>query len=108
METRSFTETVPIRIDADGVWRVGNTRVTVDTIVAAYNEGAAAEEIACQYSSVSLADVYSIISFYLHRQSEVEIYLERRNKQAEKVREENEARFNTVGIRQRLLIRSLK
>ncbi len=101
----NFVETVPIKVDENNVWRVGKTRVTVDTIVAAYNEGATAEEIAMQYSSVSLADVYSIISFYLNRQTDVEIYLEKRREQAQKVRTENEIRSSTNGLRERLLAR---
>ena len=34
---------VPLRTDADGVVRVGRTRVTLDTVVAAFEEGATAE-----------------------------------------------------------------
>jgi len=52
-------ERVPIHTDADGVVRVAGTRVTLDTIVAAFDAGATAEEIAQQYSSISLADVYT-------------------------------------------------
>jgi len=46
-------ERVPIHTDADDVVRVAGTRVTLDTIVAAFDTGATAEEIAQQYSSVS-------------------------------------------------------
>jgi hypothetical protein len=34
---------VPLEVDADGVVRVGGTRVTLDTIVDAFREGATAE-----------------------------------------------------------------
>ena len=101
----AITETVPISIDADGVMRVGGTRVTLDTIVAAFREGATAEEIAQQYSSVSLADVYSVIAYYLRRQTEVEDYLEKRQQESEQIRSENELRFDEQGIRKRLLAR---
>jgi hypothetical protein len=33
---------IPIETDADGVIRVAGTRVTMDTLVAAFNEGATA------------------------------------------------------------------
>ena len=39
------TEPIPLETDADGVVRVGGTRVTLDTIVAAFTKGATAEEI---------------------------------------------------------------
>jgi uncharacterized protein (DUF433 family) len=113
METRTEKfitpmETIPLQTDADGVVRVGNTRVTLDTIVAAFDEGATAEEIAHQYPSVQLADVYSVIGYYLRRRAEVEEYLSRRRKKSEKVRMENEARFDPTGIRERLMSRRVK
>jgi hypothetical protein len=36
---------VPLEVGADGVLRVGETRVTLDTVVMAFLEGAKAEEI---------------------------------------------------------------
>ena len=39
----------PFDTDADGVVRVGGTRVTLDTLVAAFHEGASPETIADQY-----------------------------------------------------------
>jgi uncharacterized protein (DUF433 family) len=99
------TEAVPLQMDADGVVRVGNTRITFDTIVIAFMEGATAEEIVQQYPSVSLADVYYTIGYYLRRQPEVEAYLNRRRRQAERVRQQNESRFDPAGIRERLLAR---
>ncbi len=56
------TEPVPLLTDKDGVVRVGGTRVTLDTVVAAFKEGATAEEIVQQYPSLELADVYAVIS----------------------------------------------
>lgn len=97
--------TVPIEQDADGVLRVGGTRVTLDTIVAAFLEGATAEEIALQYPSLALADVYASISYYLQNQAEVQSYLQQREQQASRVREENERRSDPAGLRDRLLAR---
>lgn len=101
-------ETMPLQTDADGVIRVGATRVTLDTIVAAFLDGATAEEIAQQYPSVELSDIYYIIGYYLRRRDEVEEYLKQRHAQAENVRRENEARFDPHGIRERLEARRLK
>lgn len=96
---------VPLKTDADGVVRVGNTRVTLDTVIAAFKEGAAAEEIVSQYPSLLLADVYAVIGYYLQRQPEVEAYLNQRQQIAHQIRQQNEARFNQAGIRERLLAR---
>ena len=101
-------EPVPLTTDADEVVRVGRTRVTLDTIVEAFNEGATAEEIVQQYPSLRLADVYAVISYYLRRPSEVAAYLQQRQKHAEGVRKQNLARFDPQGVRDRLLARRLE
>jgi len=96
---------VPLRSDADGVLRVGQTRVTLDTVVAAFQEGATAEQIVEQYPSLDLADVYSVIGYYLQRRTDVDAYLRDRARQAEEVRREDESRSDPTGIRERLLAR---
>ena len=101
----ALTEAVPLKEDADGVVRVGGTRVTLDTIVTAFREGATAEEITQQYHSVSLADIYAVIGYYLRQREKIEAYLEQRRVQAQEVRRENERRFDPQGIRDRLLAR---
>ncbi len=98
-------EPLPLEPDADGVIRVGKTRITLDTVVAAFNEGATAEEIIQQYPSLSLADIYSVISYCLRRREDVDTYLRERQQRAAEVQEQNEKRFSPVGIRERLLLR---
>ena len=99
------SETVPLVTDIDGVIRVGETRVTLDTVIAAFLDGATAEEISQQYPSLDLADLYSVIAYYLRQRAEIDAYLQRRREQAEKIREGNESRFDPSGIRDRLLAR---
>jgi uncharacterized protein (DUF433 family) len=96
---------IPLKTDADGVVRVDGTRVTLDTIVQAFEEGATAEEIVQQYSSVNLADVYAVIAYYLQRRDQVQEYLREGQQQAQQIREENQARFDARGVRERLLAR---
>jgi uncharacterized protein (DUF433 family) len=95
----------PLRRDADGVLRVGNTRVTLDTVVETFLQGDSPEEITEQYPSLDLAEVYAVIAYYLRHRAEVEDYLKERQRQADAVRQENEARFPPEGIRARLLAR---
>src|SRR5579864_7726122 len=92
-------EQPPLTATADGVIRVGNTRVTLDTIIAAFNEGATAEEIAQQYSVLSLADVYAVVAYYLNHKTDVDTYLHAGEQVAQQVQIENEARFNPIGVR---------
>jgi len=99
---------LPITLTKSGVARVGGTRVTLDTVVRAFIRGATAEEIAQQYPSLSLSDVYATISYYLQNTAEVDQYLEKRMKQAQSVKRENQKKFDQTGIRERLLARKNK
>lgn len=98
-------EPVPLKTNADGVVRVGNTRVTLDTVVGVFKQGTTAEEIVYRYPSLRLADVYATIAFYLNHQQEVETYLQLRQQQAQEVRKMNEVRFDPQGMRDRLMAR---
>lgn len=98
-------ETAPLKANEDGAILVGKTRVTLDTIVTVFNQGATAEEIVYRYPSLNLADVYATIAFYLNHQAEVETYLQQRRQQSQEIRETNQARFDPQGLRDRLLAR---
>ncbi len=105
MSLSPTTEPVPLKPDRDGVARVGSTRVTLDSVVAAFREGATAEGIAQQYPSLRLADVYSVVGFYLRHRGEVEEYFRERERRTGEVRRENEDRFDPEGVRDRLMAR---
>ncbi len=77
----------------------------MDTVVAAFVEGATAEEIVQQYPSLQLADVYHVIGYYLRHPAAVDAYLHQRHEEIETVRQQNEARFDPQGVRDRLLAR---
>jgi uncharacterized protein (DUF433 family) len=101
-------ELAPLRIDQDGVVRVGETRVTLDTVIETFGEGASAEEIVEQYPSVKLGDVYAVIAYYLRHRPEVDAYLDGRRSDAERVRREYEERFpREPGFRDRLMAKRL-
>ncbi|MBD2177845.1 DUF433 domain-containing protein [Pseudanabaena sp. FACHB-1998] len=100
-------EPVPLKTDTDGVVRVGKTRVTLDIVIKTFQNGATAEEIVYRYPSLKLADVYTIISFYLNHQQEVETYLQQRQNQAQTIRKMNETRFDPQGLRDRLIARQV-
>lgn len=86
-------ESAPLETNADGVVRVGKTRVPLDTVVAIFKQGSTAEEIVYRYPSLKLADVYATIAFYLNHQQEVEAYLQQRQQQSQEVRRMNQARL---------------
>jgi uncharacterized protein (DUF433 family) len=96
---------VPLRADEHGVVRVGKTRVPLDTVVYAFNQGASAEEVVMSYPVLELGDVYAVVSYYLHNRPEVDAYLSQREAEAARIKEENIKRFPQNGIRARLLAR---
>ena len=100
-----ITKPVPLRADTAGVLRVGETRVSLDSVLAAFNDGATPEEIVQQYDVLSLAEVYAVICYYLENQNEIDSYLAERRTQRELLRQEIEACHQPQGIRQRLLAR---
>jgi uncharacterized protein (DUF433 family) len=95
----------PLKADHDGVMRVGGTRVTLDTVVYAFNQGQTAEEIANDYPVLNLADVYAVISYYLNNRLEVNNYLQQQEEGAEKIWREIESAPDYQIFRERLLAR---
>ena len=98
-------ETIPIAKGTDGVIRVSGTRVTLETVIDAFREGATPEEISEQYPSVPLGDVYEVIGYFLRHSREFEEYFRERSEAGRAVRAENEQRWPGLGIRERLLAR---
>lgn len=96
---------VPLSTGTDGVIRIGNTRITLDTIVQTFLDGSTAEEIVYQYPVLDLSDVYAVISYYLKNRHTVEQYLQTSQLISEQLRLTIEQRFQTGDVRQRLMVR---
>ena len=56
---------IPLNIDQCGVIRVTHTRVTLDTVVYAFLDGATGQDIAQRYPSLDLGDVYAVLGYCL-------------------------------------------
>jgi uncharacterized protein (DUF433 family) len=96
-------EIVPLREDADGGLRIGNTRVLLELVISAFQEGSTPESLVQRYSTLTLADVYAVIGWYLRHRSEVEEYLAEREQKAAEVRERIESRQGDLAeIRERM------
>jgi uncharacterized protein (DUF433 family) len=99
-------EPLPLHTDRDGTIRVGQTRVPLETLVHAFNEGATAEEIAYRYPTLELADIYATITYYLRHRAAVDEYLQERDARATELRRNIEAKQpDRRGLRERLLAR---
>ncbi len=99
---------VPLRADDQGVMRVENTRVRLDTVITAWKQGESPEQIVEDFDVLELADVYAVISYYLHHRLEVETYLDKNRLEGKQLQIQNEQRFPQLGIRERLLAHQAK
>ena len=99
---------IPISADADGVMRIGGTRVALETLVNAFEAGATAEEIAVRFDVLRLADVYAVIGFCLCHPVDVASYMAGREHAAAETRQALGARLSGSDIRNRLASRHAK
>jgi uncharacterized protein (DUF433 family) len=99
---------VPLRTDEDGVIRVGNGRVTLATIVGAYNRGDTPQEIHDGFDTVPLADVHAIIAYYLNNRVAVDAYIVRTKAEAEAERRAFEAEYPELVEKQKRFLERVK
>ena len=85
-----------IRLDEHGVLRVGDSRVMLDSVIAAYQQGHSAETIQQQYPALSLADVYGAIAHTLRHRDEIDQYLQRQAALWQRSRTDWNARSGTL------------
>jgi uncharacterized protein (DUF433 family) len=95
----------PLHEDGDGNLRVAGTRVSLDSVVIAFDTGATAEEIVHKYPTLDLASVYEVLAYLLRNRETVDEYLAKRQGQAAELRAEIEKRSPPDGFRARLLAR---
>lgn len=97
------TEAPPIRDDHSGALRVGDSRVLLELVIRAFQDGATPESIVQRYETLTLADVYTVIAYYLRHPEAIETYLAERERQANAVRQRIESQQSDLSaIRARL------
>lgn len=92
MTLSAQAEVPPLRQDASGAVRVGDSHVLLDLVARSFQDGATPEAIVQRYSTLCLHDVYAVIAYYLRHRRSVEAYLTDREKQAETIRQRGEGR----------------
>src|SRR5712692_9652491 len=59
----------------EGAYRVGETRVSLDSLVFLFREGMSAESMVDSYPALTLEQVHGALAFYLANQKEIDAYL---------------------------------
>src|SRR6059036_2636565 len=80
------TQDVPLSVGDDGAIRIADTRVSLESVVHHYEQGATAEEIVLRFPALRLADVHSCLAYYLNHREKVHEYLARQQERAEELR----------------------
>jgi uncharacterized protein (DUF433 family) len=96
---------VPLVSDTFGTIRVAGTRVQLETVIYAYQQGYTAEETVSQFPTLNLADVYGVITYYLNNRMEVDEYLSSQKQRADDLQQEIEARPAYQEFRTKILAR---
>ena len=91
-------EAPPLRLDAGGVVRVGNSRISLDFVIEQYDNGMMPEDMVRAYDTLVLADLYAVIAYYLRHRDEVRVYLKRREEEAQALRAKIEAERPRISI----------
>ena len=70
---------VPLKTDAFGAIHIGNTRVLLEWVIHAYYVGETPEGIVDSYPSLTAADVYAILGYYLSNRTDIDTYVRQRD-----------------------------
>jgi molybdopterin-guanine dinucleotide biosynthesis protein A len=78
----------------------------LELVIRAFQDGATAETIAQRYPTATLAEIYTVIAYYLRHRGEIEAYLAEREQRAKEVRQRIEShQVDLADLRTRLFAR---
>jgi uncharacterized protein (DUF433 family) len=96
----------PLR-EERGVLRVGKTRVSFESLWAAYQHGESPEAIQENFPSCSLEEIYAVIAHALAKPLEIKAYLERRMLEDAASLEFVAQQPETIALRTKILARAV-
>ncbi len=73
---------VPLKDDGHGGLRVGQTRVSLESVWHLHQQGAGPAQIVQAFDTLQPADVYAVLAWALQHREEVDAYLKRRDEEA--------------------------
>lgn len=106
LEQQPLTFPVPLWQDPPGVLRVGGSRVLLELVIHAYQQGESPEGIVEMYPALELGDVFAVIAYYLAHRAEVDEYMRLCDEAAAAVRCKIEASQRSGPTKDELLARA--
>ena len=96
----------PLRRDRSGALRVGSTRVLVELVLQAFQDGCTPEGIVQRYPTITLAEAYAVIAYYLGHRGDLDAYMAEREAEGDRVQQRVQgAQGDLAEFRGRLLAR---
>lgn len=83
--------------------RIKGHRIGIESILRKYRAGRTAEEIAREYSTLRLVDIYATITYYLQNKNQVDAYLQRTEQLIAEQMAQSDANPSPVVLRLRKL-----
>lgn len=77
----------PVYEDDDHKLRISGTRVLLEMVIRAFQQGEQPEGIVDMFPNLSLASVYAVIAWYFQHRTDVDIYVNQVNKNEDLQRE---------------------
>jgi uncharacterized protein (DUF433 family) len=87
-KTVSKEYVVKVKVNQMEAYRIGDTRVSLDSVVYSWLQGDSPETIADNFPVLTLEEVYGAVAFYLANQQMVDEYLRQAEVQAEKLKQQ--------------------
>src|SRR6266581_4318446 len=81
------TQNVPLTATENGEIRITGSRVSLEAVIGQYEQGGTAEQIQESFSTLKLADIYAVISYYLNHREQVDEYLHEQETKAQALRD---------------------
>jgi uncharacterized protein (DUF433 family) len=100
------TLSVPLWEDPPGVLRVGKSRVLLELVIHAHQQGESPAGIVEMYRTLEIGDVFAVIAYYLAHRAQVDEYLHECDVKAEAVRRKIEASQRPGPTKEELLARA--
>lgn len=95
-----------VRLDEGGTLRVGDSRVSLDSVVIEFLKGESAESIRRNFPVLSLEEVYGTIAYYLGHRGQVDAYLRSRRRSWDEFRGRCESDPSPAAARLRAMKRA--
>lgn len=105
MNVLETVQTIELTKTTDGTIRIGKTRVSLESVVHHFSVGATAEEIWQKFPSLTLAEVYGVIAYFLNNKDVVAKYVLEQEQDSDQIQSEIESKIQTKELRERILER---